>query len=150
MFRQLRIPAACCFCFTVKKTKEEKETEMSTRFTHPPVSFERHDSPLDNRIGYLPEDALDILCCELSVHSELGRDWRKIASYIRLPSMYVNLICSRKDGRLEARVLFDLWDEGIEKNPGSVRKLLVALSQCDFGGSLKALLKRLQGNFSMN
>ena len=143
-----RLSAGCCACFAVTKTKEKKAIEMSTRFpaNQAPVFCERHDSALDDRIGSLPEDALHHLCCELSVHSEIGRDWRKIASYIRLPSVYVNLIGSRKDGKLEARVLFDLWDDGIEKNPGSVRKLLVALLQCDFRGHLKPLLKRLQGN----
>lgn len=147
MYRIRRyLPAGCCFCFAVKRTKESRAIEMSIRC----VENQIRDNVLDGRIGSLPEDALQSLCCQLSIRSHLHRDWRKIAGYIRLPSVYVSLIDSRKDGKLEARMLFDLWDEGIEKNQGSVRKLLVALSECDFRGHVQDLLRRLQGTMTMH
>ena len=102
---------------------------------------------LDGPIRNLPRDALLPLCMRLSSNSVLGHDWRKLADYIRLPYEIVNLIDQMETSRsLKAFKLVEIWDTGIKKNPGTVKKFIVALIECrHFRGYLKDFRQQLIG-----
>ena len=102
---------------------------------------------IDGPIRNLPSDALLPLCMRLSTNSVLGHDWRNLADYIRLPFEIVTLIDQMDTSRsLKAFKLVELWDAGIKKNPGTVRKFIVALIECGhFRGYLEDFRKQLIG-----
>ena len=99
---------------------------------------------LDGPIRSLPIEALRPLCTRLSVDNTLGHDWRELAGYIGLPLEIIALIEKSRD-TLKAYKLIDLWDTGIKKNPGTVRKFVVALTECKFPGYMAEFQRNLNG-----
>ncbi len=108
---------------------------------------------LDGPVCSLPYDIIWPLCAKLSneTHVDLdgrGGDWRNLAGHIGLPVTAIDLIRDSKD-RTKAYALVKLWDQGIRKNRGTVRKLVVALYDAGFGESFLKydLLKPLLGTY---
>lgn len=101
---------------------------------------------VDGPILNLPGEVLEPLCLSLSVSNPLAHDWKRLAGYIRLPFHVIALIDQTQS--LKAFKLIELWDRGIKKNPGTVRKLIVALTECDFPSYVRDLRSQLQGRFA--
>lgn len=98
--------------------------------------FEGCPIDLNAPICSLPRNIMWPLCVNLSVEQSVfiegsGGDWKSLGSYIHLPAVMEERIeeYSRGKKTTPAFVLLDLWDRGIKKNPGSIRKLLIALHQ---------------------
>ena len=117
-------------------------------------SYEGRSIYLDKPISSLPRKILWPLCINLSgeqpVYIEgIGGNWRTLASYIHLPSIMEEQIEDYARGNKRttpAFTFFDLWDNGIQKNPGSIRKLVIAMHQSGLVAYLKKhVLAPLQG-----
>ena len=108
---------------------------------------------LDKPICSLPRRILWPLCLYLSgeqpVYIEgIGGDWKTLANYIHLPSVMEERIEDYTRGKktTPAFVLLDMWDKGIRKNPGSIRKLMIAMHQSGLVAYLNQyILSPLQG-----
>ena len=101
---------------------------------------------IDGPIRNLPGEVLQPLCLKLSVRNALGHDWRQLAGYIRLPFEAIEVIDQLPQTyTLKAFKLIELWDRGIKKNPGTVRKFIIALTECDFPGYVQDLRSQLKG-----
>ena len=94
---------------------------------------------LDGPICSLPKDVIWPLCAHLSIESPVeldgrGGDWKDVADFVGLPPTAIDLIKQHQD-RTKAFTFFKLWDQGIKKNRGTVRKLIIALYEAGFGQS---------------
>lgn len=94
---------------------------------------------LDGPICGIPKDVIWPLCAHLSLESPLhvvgrGGDWKDLADYVGLPTIAIDLIKDRND-KTKAFTFFKLWDRGIKKNRGTVRKLIIALYEAGFSES---------------
>ncbi len=106
---------------------------------------------IDGPICCLPREIIWPLCANLSLESPVdvtgrGGDWRDLAGHIGLPTIVIELI-QRSSERTKPYALFELWDNGIVKNRGSVRKLIIALHEAGFKDSFLGdhLLNLLMG-----
>ena len=115
------------------------------------LSYKGHEVDIDGPICNLPREVIWPLAANLSIPSPVdldgrGGDWRDLAGYIRLPITTIDLI-EDSGGKTKAFTLLKLWDRGIKKNRGTVRKLMVALHEAGFGDSFLKdfMLKPLLG-----
>lgn len=95
------------------------------------LKYSGSELDIDGPICSLPVRLLKPLCAKLALDISVdvdghGGNWRDLAGHIGLPMAMIELIESFKD-RTKPHTLFKIWDEGISRNPGSIRKLIIAL-----------------------
>ena len=101
--------------------------------------YRGYEIELDGPICGLPRNIILPLCLNLSLEtlvdtSGIGGNWKDLAGHVGLPTIIIELIEQCAD-RTKPYTFFELWDNRIKKNVGSVRKLIIALHEAGFGDS---------------